>query len=160
MVRKIIALAFCAVILLGFAHGSRANAYSVYDGNMSSTYVTYFKDILSGVDFTDNYVAFRSSNYEYIMVVGELTFENNTFSLTGDGTIYTFNTDGNYNSNYTYDVDTISNFTLTPNNRILYSDLGSYPQLVSRGDKYEMLTTVLLCTFMLSFVVYNFFRSR
>lgn len=160
MVRKITALLFCAVILFAIGEGSRANAYSVYDGNMSNTYVTYFKDIVSGIGFNDHYVAFRSGQYEYTMVCGDLTYDGNQFILNSPGQVYTFTTDSSYGSYYRYNVSSIENFSLVTNDSIIYSDIGQYPQLVSRGEKYEMLSAVLMCTFMLGFVVFNLLRSR
>lgn len=163
MVRKIVAVAFCVVILFAIGEGSHANAYSIYeDGNISSTYVTYFRDIVAGIGFNENYVAFRAGQYEYVMVVGQLEYSGGSFTLVGDSaTVYTFSQETTgYNSRYRYDVTSIDTFSLDTNNRVIYSDLGDYPQLVSRGEKYEMLNTLLIIILLLSFVVFNMFRSR
>ena len=164
MVRKIIcfvcSLGLIAAILCGPV---QAATHSVYDeGTLSTTYTTYFKDIISGAKFTDNYVAFRSSQYEYNLVVGELEYNNGVISLVGDicKEYRFYSTSTNYNSQYRYSVDTLSEFSLNTDNYILYSDVGDFPQLVERGAKYEMFTTLLLCIVLLCIVFGRFFRKR
>lgn len=134
--------------------------YSIYDGSISSSYVTYFKDILAGVPFNKNYVAFRSGQYTYTMVVGELEYNGNSLTLIGDGKEYIFTTSSGYNSYPTYNVYDITSFSLSLGDYLVYSDLGDYPQLMERGEKYEVFTAVLLCVALLCIVVGRFFRSR
>lgn len=160
MVRKVIAM--LAILSLCFAFGVTAQAasYTPYEGTISSTYITYFKDIVSGIGFNENYVAFRSGQYDYVLVVGDLEYSGTTFTLNDTGTIYTFTTSGNYNSYTSYDVQEISDFSMSPSDKIIYSDLGQFPQLLERGAKYEMLSAVLLCIALLGFVVGRFFVVR
>lgn len=160
MVRKVIAICLCGSLLFALGVGVSAATHSVYDGNFSNTYVQYFKDIISGAKFTDNYVAFRSGEYEYTMVVGELKYENGAFTLVGSGTSYSFVSGIGYNASYTYNVENINNFSLVSTNRIIYSDLGQFPQLVERGAKYEMLSVLLLGIALLGVVVGRFFAPR
>lgn len=152
------------VLIFGFAVSAQAATHTVYEnGNISSTYLTYFKDILPGVPFSHNYVAFRSGQYSYTMVTGDIEYNESTrtFTLQGEGHVYVFEqTSNNYNSYYTYDDGSISNFSVQANDSVLYSDVGSYPQLMERGAKYEMLTAVLICIALLGYVVSRFFRSR
>ena len=60
MVRKIILCVVVAFVVIGanctITHATTHTIYS--EGNMNTTYITYFKDILSGSKFSDNYVAF------------------------------------------------------------------------------------------------------
>lgn len=100
--------------------------YSIYDGSISSSYVTYFKDILAGVPFNKNYVAFRSGQYTYTMVVGELDYNGNSLSLIGDGKEYIFTTSSGYNSYLTYNVYDITSFSLSLEDYLVYSDMGDY----------------------------------
>jgi len=162
MVRKIIVALCCASLLFALGVGASAATHEVYEnGNISSTYVTYFRDIVSGLPFADNYVAFRSGQYEYTMVTGKLSFDNGVFALADVGTSYVFRTDSNtYNSQYRYYVQEIQNFSLNVDDEIIYSDLGQYPQLVERGAKYEMLTAVLGVVAFLGVVIGRFFRVR
>ena len=140
----------------------QAATHNVYEnGNLGTTYITYFKDILSGAKFNDNYIAFRSGQYEYTMIVGELEVNDGLISLVAPGKEYRFYTESTgYNSQYYYEVNDISNFSLNFDNSILYSDLGDYPQLIERGAKYEMFTALLLCVALLSIVFGRFFRRR
>lgn len=163
MVRKIVTTFVCVLALITAICGSvQAATHTVYEnGNLSTTYVTYFKDIVSGIGFNDNYVAFRSGQYSYTLIVGDLEFNNNTFTLNGAGKSYEYSTtSSNYNSQYYYYVDDISNFSLEVDNQIIYSDLGYYPQLVERGAKYEIITAVLLCIMCLSVVINRIFFKR
>lgn len=159
MVRKVIALSLMCVMLITATCGA-AYAQEPYDGNMSSTYVTYFKDIVAGIGFKDNYVAFRSGQNEYTMLVGELYYDGETISLVGMGTKYTIYNDNSYNGLYTYDVSSVETGSVTPRNKIVYSDLGNYPQLIDRGAKYETLTSFLLVVALLCVVVGRFFGRR
>lgn len=162
MVRKVIYCFLICVLLVGaFCTQANAETHSVYDnGSLGTTYITYFKDIISGADFRSNYVAFRSGQYSYTMVVGELQNNNGVISLVGQGTEYVFSNTGNYNSQYTYDVNTINDFSLNTGNYIIYSDVGNFPELVERGAKFEILTTILFCTVIVGYVIRCIFYHR
>lgn len=163
MVRKIVHVVsvlglICAILCAPV----QAATHSIYDnGTLSSTYTTYFRDILSGVDFNDNYVAFRSGQYSYTMVVGDLDYSNNIITLNGDGFVYDFSTEGsNYNSQLRYTVSNIDDFSINCGNYILYSDVGQFPQLIERGVKYEILTFFLLFIALLCTVIRRVFYKR
>lgn len=162
MVRKIVTTFVCTLALITALCGTVQGAtHTVYDsGSLSSTYVTYFRDIVSNIGINENYVAFRSGQYSYTLVVGELEFNNGTFTLVGSGKEYEFTTDGNYNSQYRYYVNDISNFSVDVGNSIIYSDLGYYPNLIEGGTKYEVYTAILLTVIVLCIVIGRFFRSR
>lgn len=140
-----------------------ADTHTVYDeGTISSTYVTYFKDIISGIGFNDNYVAFRSGQYSYTMVTGDLDYNNGVISLTGEGKEYIFsaNITSGYNQQYKYYVNDISNFNINCGNNIIYSDVGEFPQLMERGAKYEILSAVLIIVCCLCVVINRIFYHR
>lgn len=141
------------------AFGATALAYSPYDGTMSNTYVQYFKDILSDKKLGDNYVAFRSGQYEYIMVVGYLEKNENSIELVGSGVMYKFTTNSSYNANYTYTYGNIDEFVLELTDDIIYTDLGHYPQLIERSARIEELTLVVLGVFGLYTIVRRIFGS-
>lgn len=159
MGRKVIALACCCIVLISAICGT-AQAAEPYEGTISSTYLQYFRDIVSGIGFNDNYIAYRSGQYDYTMVVGKFDYDGNTFRLDGDGTRYTITNSNNYNSYYSYSVSTIENLSLTVGDKIIYSDMGLYPQLVDRGAKYETLTTYLLCIALLYIIISRIFFRR
>lgn len=165
MVRKIIVLCCCCLVLITALCGTvQAATHSVYEnGNLSTTYITYFKDIISGIGFNDNYVAFRNGQYSYIMVVGDLDYNNGVISLNGQGKSYVFSTESsNYNSQYKYNVTDISSFSVNTGDAIIYSDIGDFPQLIERGDKYAIFTAFLLCIACICVIINRilFFRKR
>lgn len=155
-------LAVCMLALIvATCNTAQAVTHNVYDGNISSSYVTYFKDIVSGIGFNDNYVGFRSGQYEYTLVTGKMELSNGEITLLEKGMIYTFDqSNSSYNSHTTYNYNEIDNFSVSVGDNILYTDLGNYPQLVERGEKFEILTTVLVVTLLLSYVIKQFFVSR
>lgn len=160
MVRKVSGLLLVLVLIVAFS--STAQAYTIYDGSPSNTYITYFRDILSGEDFNSNYVAFRSGQNEYIMLVGELELNGDNVSLKGNGKEYKFYTldSGSYNSNYRYSVKEVSSGSVNVGDYIVYSDLGGFPELIERGDKYEGLTVLLITTGLLCIVINRIFFKR
>lgn len=163
MVRQVVTTLLICILLVG-AVCTQANAvtHQVYEeGNINTTYLDYFRDIVSGIGFNDNYVAFRSSQYSYTIVVGDLNFNEGNFTLNSPCKEYVFYIEqSGYNSIYKYYVNDITTFDLQSNSNIIYSDLGYYPQLVERGAKYEILTSVLLCIFGLCIIIYRIFRKR
>lgn len=162
MVRKISAVIVCVLLIATMVAPVHAYTHQVYDGGaLSGNYLTYYKDILSGVPFKDNYVAFRDSQYSYIMVVGELECNGEIITLKEQGKAYIFRTENqNYGSQYRYYVEDISNFSVDTNNYIVYSDVGDYPQLMERGAKYEVVTAVLIVISLLCVVIGRIFRKR
>lgn len=162
MVRKITAFVCSVVLIVALATPVQGATHEIYEeGTLSSTYTTYFRDIVSGIGFSDNYVAFRSGHYEYTLIVGDLSYENGVISSNGVCTEYTYRATGtNYNNQYKYYVSEINSFSLNTDNNIIYSDVGQYPQLVERGAKYEILSAVLLVIMLVSIVVNRIFYSR
>lgn len=138
------------VISCGFTAVTQAYTHSIYEsGNISTTYIQYFRDIVSGIGFNDNYVAFRSGQYTYTLIVGDITYQGNDFISNDTVKCYEFTTNTGYSSSYVYDVTELENFSLNTTNELLYSDLGDYPQLIERGAKFEILTTFIMCVALL-----------
>lgn len=163
MVWKIIRnCVICVALVCAFCTTAHAATHEVYDeGQISSTYVTYFRDIVSGIGFNDNYVAFRSGQYSYTMVVGDLEYNDGLFSLKENGKEYVFSANNTgYNSQYNYNVNNITNFSVAVGDNIIYSDLGEFPQLVDRGAKIETFTAVLLCTVIVSVIINRILFKR
>ena len=150
------------MLVFGLSVPAYAYTHNVYDnGSISSTYLTYFRDILSGISLNDNYIAFRDGQYSYIMVVGDLDCNGDVITLNGTGKSYVFKTDNTqYNSQYKYYVSNINSFNVKTDNFIVYSDVGDYPQLIERGAKYEILTTIIVVIVCISIVISRIFRKR
>lgn len=154
MVRKI-RIAICMFLIIASACSGTAfaSSYTVYDGTLSSTYVQYFEDALSNRAFYEKYVIFRSGQYQYVMAVGNLTLSNGKISSEDEVTIYTINVNSSYNSNITYNVTADSAFTLTPDDSLIYSNLGMYPSVESLEVNYEVLTSVLLAVIITMLII-------
>lgn len=65
MVRKVICVAAVCVLLVSGATAT-ANAATAYDGSISSTMIDIVNKI--PLNFSDEYVFFRSGQYEYTLV--------------------------------------------------------------------------------------------
>lgn len=157
-VKKVIAcMAVC--LLLACCASATANAASIYDGSISSSYVDYASRI--PISLGDEYVFFRDSQYGYTLVTGDLVYQNGNFSLNGTGKQYNFDavTSGSYGSvtYYTFTTTDISTFNLATNNRLVYSSLGNYPTLYERGVIYEEITLLVLCIGFVCYIVRSLF---
>ena len=160
-VKKYMLVLVAVLILITATCGTiSAATYEVYEGNLSSTQLTYFRDVLGNQSILDNYVVFRDGQYSYEMVIGDIEYSNNQFTSSTPCKVYSIDTGSGYNSYYTYNTSEISNFTLNTNSRIVYSDLADFPQLESRGDRYEILTTVILCIAGCCYIIRNIFYNR
>lgn len=142
MVRKIITI--CIALAALAAVPLSASAAEVYDGTISTTYITIFRDIASKIDFAEDYVFYRSGQYEYTMVTGEIAYENGMFSAH-EAETYVLTTNNSYNSTYQYSVGSIDSWSLSPGAGLVYSSLGDYPDLIERSDKIAHITLFVLC---------------
>lgn len=164
MVRQV-KIVVCLVAILccicGLTATTQAATYDIYDGNPSNTYIQYYKDIISGLPITKNYVVFRSGQNEYNMVVGDIVENNGLFTSDSECEVYTFSQrDSSYNGYYQYHTSTIDSFVLDSEDKIVYSDVGGYPELVERGAKFEILSVVLIVCIIVGFVCRNIFYHR
>ena len=160
MVRKVSVSVVVAVMLLtAICGGASAATYNPYEGTISTTYLTYAKDILPNLGLNDHYVFLRSGQYEYTMITGDVVYSSGQFSNIDPVTVYTWSTDGGYNSYYSYSVAIVSDITVNPSDKIIYSDLGEFHHLEERGQRYEILGTILLAVFMLSAFIRSIFSA-
>ena len=154
---KIILLMMALALIL--AVPISVSAYSVYDdGTVSSTYTTYYRDIVSGISPFENYVYWRSGQYEYSLVVGDLDYNNGKFSSDQTCMLYKFTTSSGYNSTFAYSTTNINDFSLSVGNSLVYSDLGNYPCLTDRGDIYALASLLLMLIALCMYLVRSIFR--
>lgn len=158
LVRRVLCVLVCLCICTGTAAAATHTVYT--QGNISTSVLTYFRDVVSGVGINDNYVFFRSGRYEYKLAVGELKCENNTFSGLDPATyiqIYTLDTDNSSYDSYRYTLSTEQNFLLNAQNYLVYSDLGHYPKLEERGLYYAFCTLVVICVVSLCLLLHGLY---
>ena len=143
---------------------SAAEPYT--EGNISTTYITIYRDIAAKLSPFDDYVMFRSDQYEYQMWVGDLDESDGVISSASDLLVYTISTNSSsgYSSAYIYTVTTGSALSLTVGDNLVYSNLGNYPDLIERSGYYETATLLLLlvalCLFILRSVFGWCYRTR
>lgn len=137
-----------------------AATYDCYEGNLSTTQLNYYRDILGNQSILDNYVVFRDGQYTYKMVVGDIVYNNNTFTSDKECKVFSIDIGSGYNSIYKYNEFTIDSFVLNTNENIVYSDLGSFPQLETRGDRFEILATIIMCIAGCCFIIRSIFYKR
>lgn len=133
---------------------SEIEAYSVsgspYPGTISTTYLDYFAGIAQKLKFSEHYMAFRASQYEYYMVWGEgLEYDGARFRGSALSYCRIYTGSGSNNMSVTFDKDT---FYLTPGTGFVYSDLEHFSSLTEGGTHLESLTLLFAVGFA---VVYS-----
>lgn len=129
-----------------------------FDGTISSSYVTYAKDILQGC--RDDYVLYRADQNEYHLFVGELELEDGHIISDDCQFIRLWQSSIPGNPAYIhYSSIAYSDFDLTLQDYLVYSNLGNYPRLVSGGDNYAFATLFLLCLVSITVLVLRIFDS-
>lgn len=128
MVRKVMAACIALAVALCAAAPASAATAAIYEGNISTSMTQYFSDILLKVPPTLNYVLIRSSQYMYVMYVGEFDWDGSTF-YAASADVYSITTNSGYNSIYTFNTSSISDLSISPGDYLVYSDLGPFPGL-------------------------------
>lgn len=159
MVWKRLVIIISFFVIIATAMPQKAFAYSVYtEGNMNTTYITYFKDIVAGINPNDKYIAYRSGQYSYTLAVGDLTISDNNISSSDTITLYVYESSSSgYSSIYTYNVSEVSDFSLSVEDTIVYSNLGGFPLLEERSVAYEYTTLYIICIIGLCLFLHNIF---
>lgn len=158
MVRQRLIGLMAAFVLL-IASSTTTHAATVYEeGNISSSITTIFGDVMSKVSPFDDYVFFRSGQYEYTMYVGDFTLSGTTFVPSSDVEVYLLSTGSSgYNSVYNYGYTLESGFTLDVGSNLVYSNLGTYPDLIERGDYLDTFTLILVSCAVFMYLVRSIF---
>lgn len=156
MVRRSLICCIALALLLAVPAQASAAAYDVYDGNISSTYTAIFSSVAAKVSMFDDYVFFRSTQYDYILLVGDFTYESGTFSAD-EATEYRIYTDSTIGSYYHYTQASVEAVSLTPDTRIVYSNLGPFPDLVDRSTFYDFSILTLLLIFLCMSLIRSIF---
>lgn len=138
------------IMCVALSATAQASTYMPYsDGNIGSSYLQVFRDIVSDLPIDDSYVAFRSGQYTYTLVSGQLKQSGSQFLGMDTSTtvkVYTIDTNSiGYNSRYVYTVTTEQNFLLDASDYLVYSNLGDYPSLEERSTIYAFSTLFIVC---------------
>lgn len=137
-----------------------ANAQSVYEGTISSTYTTIAEQI--NISVADDYVFFRSGQYAYVLVTGDFEYSAGNFTLSGSGKVYTITqvTNSGYGSSsyYSYSVSDVTSYTVETNGMLVYSNLGGYPTLNNSSDVYSFACLIVVTVFGLCSFIRPLFK--
>lgn len=123
----LLVLSLCYNPSFALAEPERAS-YSVYQSiQPNSAYLDWAASYMPKMGFGDEYVFFRSGQYQYCLCVGDISWSGGTFS-GGDCQCTFLNlSSGGYG-----DLSVTSSsgsFSLSPADKIVYSSLGNYPTL-------------------------------
>ena len=162
MVRRALILCMCVCLLMSAA--MQAHAEEVYPyGMLNSSYVPYFRDLVSKLPMNEDYVLYRSGASEYKLVSGDLEYDGGFFYGT-DVKSFTLSLPNENSSDAIFFSETIETWDLITSGRLVYSNLGDYPELVERGSHYEAATLILLCVGIFAYYLRSIFsfamRSR
>ena len=155
MVRKGLITVLMAVCLI-FPLGIQATAAEPYEGTISTTYITIFRDIAAKISPFDDYVFYRSNQNDYTLVCGDLRLDADRITAEAV-TIYTINADNSYNSTYRYTVSNGGSFSLDVGENLVYSNLGNYPDLIERNSYETTAILVVLCVALAMFIIYRIY---
>lgn len=152
MARKVMAAMLACLLFCAFGT-MQASAADPYEGSISTTYITIFGDIVPKLGIGDEYVMFRSDQYTYTLISGDLTLEGSRFELEGEGVRYDLTSTSSYNSYYEYSVYDIDSFSLSAGDHLVYSSLGDYPLLTEGSDNYALASLILFGSFLIALVL-------
>lgn len=117
------------------AIGEAVAAYAAADGyNLGTTYASIFAGVAQKIPFGQNYVYWRDDQYSYKLAYGKLSQQGAIFTADEPVTILTYTTSSGYNSVYSYTESVDNDFYLNAGNALVYSDLGSYPDIFNRRE--------------------------
>ena len=131
--------------------------YSVYPGTVSGQPLQLARDMVNSGVSIPHYLFFRGGEYDYYLITGDLEFSNGSFTFT-DADVYQFNYAHTQQNQYYYAIYSRSESGSVSNqySASVYSDLGSFPQLIDRGG-VSLEASILLavavfmqCIFILS----------
>ncbi len=115
------------------------------DYGVGTSNTAIFSGVVSGLPLGVNYVYWREGRYDYCLAYGpDLALSGTTFRGS-DVSVITYDTYAPDGSQSTFTSRVESNFTLDANSWLVWSNLGNYPRLERRYERYEGLTCLMLC---------------
>lgn len=155
----IFTLVFFVCFLCGNISASATVNSNVYNGSYNSTVVDMWQGLVNN-NVGKDYVAFRSSQYDYYIFFGDdFTYSNGVIS--GTGVYIRYYTTGNYNSEYVYTTGN-DTFSVNTNNWYVYTNVvDSFPSLSNeRMLLYEQVQAVAVIGLLLFGVMRWIFSGK
>ena len=151
------ALIVCLTVCLLMSVAMQAHADTVYpDGNINTSYLQYFKDVSPKIGINDDYVFYRSGQYEYKLITGELDYDGGYFFGSNVKSL-TLSLTNAYSSSYIWTSEALTSWDLTTSGYMVYSNLGDYPELIERGDYLATASIILLVIGFFAFYLRSIF---
>lgn len=132
--------------------GTRAT-YTVYASTApNSSYLDWAAMYLPKMGFGDDYVFFRSGQYQYCLAVGNLSWSGGSFS-GGDiqCTFLNLSYAGSSDLSLTHSS---GSFSLSPGDKVVYSSLGDFPTLAPDLVYLELIIFLGLVAIVMSILRY------
>lgn len=114
---------------------TRATAGQPYNGTVGSTYIDIARCCLFNLGWFDDYVFWRSGEYQYTFAYGNIDYSSGTFTSTSC-TQLTISVPTTYTGSVTVS-DSTGSLNLQTGGRLVYSNLGNLPHLDSRKYLYD-----------------------
>lgn len=141
--------------------------YTNYQGVIPAQYMDYLRSCLSWSTLNDHYVAFVSSytvsssvRSYYVIAIGDLSLNGNTFVGSAVDVYEFFPSTDSFNrySNFRHTIQ--STFSFTSSGGLVFTDLSSaYPDLRTSSDKY-LFTALVILAIVICFYVFTKFGWR
>ncbi len=120
----------------------RFDDMSSYDNVIPNDIVDVFRDIVADQSILSDYVACCTKEGEYSLFIGNIGYKNSKFSSEEKIKLISLKSDEN--NKLVYSSQTVSGLTLFTEGKVIYSNLGDFPNLIRRGEVYEILQTILI----------------
>lgn len=127
---------------------------------VGTSHVSIFAGIVGKLPLDHHYVYYRDGQYDYVLVHSvDLQYDGTSF-YAADAETVTYSTSGGYQEQPTITFGSETDWLLSPEDYLVWSDLGSYPDLIDRGEvQYEALGCFILCSFAVWFIFDRFVRA-
>ena len=125
------------------------------DYGLGTSYTDIFSGVVGKLPLDVHYVYYRASDDVYELAYSDdMELSGEVFSAPS-AVVISYNVGGGYGRPATFTVGTESGFTCDTGGYLVYSDLGSFPDLINREEvDYAALCCIILCSFAL-FVLFD-----
>lgn len=137
-------LVCCALaVVLAQPITASAASYTLYDGELVPSYASIFRDLVGKISPMEDYVFFRSGEYDYTLIAGELECIAGIFEAPVC-TVYRLYVSPDGSAGYQLFQSEETDFILETGTGLVYSNLGHYPDLIDQTSFYSFASLVLL----------------
>lgn len=146
VVKLVVLLVVCLIVAVCCDTRASAATYSPDLGyaTVGNSYVDYLVGLCRNDDYR-SYVVYRSGQYTYTGLSGDLDYKDGT--LTGEGVVYTIDTSYGYGSSARYYVDTRVDpaIVFTPGQSMIYSNVRGLGAVTDGEMQDTVVLSLLVC---------------